>query len=176
MKTGPDDVKVSSEDGEIRGSSSGDPASSVINDAADVDGTHCTLEEGAVECTTEETDVGGVGGEGGGGGGDGPGGGGSGGGDPGDPSGSDGASSPASELGIAFAGWAASAAERATELACIHSDTSSTGASSPHCARTASPAMRYTRVVSGERKREKSTSVSTLRDRGSQRTSASSKT
>ena len=74
VKTGPDDVKVSSEDGEIRGSSSGDPASSVINDAADVDGTHCTLEEGAVECTTEETDVGGVGGEGGGGGGVGAGG------------------------------------------------------------------------------------------------------
>ena len=121
VKTSPDDLKVSREDGDVHGSSSGKPGSSVINDAADVDGTRCTLDAGAVECTTEETDVGEIDGGGGDGGdgGDASGGGGSGSGG-GDPSGSDGgggsepsAPPPASEF-LAFAGWAASATERAT--------------------------------------------------------------
>lgn len=115
VKTGPDDLKVSREDGDVRGSSSGKPGSSVINDAADVDGTHCTLEEGAVECTTEEIgDGGGDGGdksgEGGSGGGSGGGSEGGSGGSPGSPSPSEGSSS---EL-LTFAGWAASrSSERA---------------------------------------------------------------
>ena len=115
VKTGPDDLKVSREDGDVRGSSSGKPGSSVINDAADVDGTHCTLEEGAVECTTEEIgDGGGDGGdksgEGGSGGGSG---GGSEGGSEGGSGGSPGSPSPSSEL-LTFAGWAASrSSERA---------------------------------------------------------------
>ena len=111
VKTGPDDLKVSREDGDVRGSSSGEPGSSVINDAADVDGTHCTLEEGAVECTTEE--IGDGGGDGGDKSGEGGSGGGSGGGSEGGSGGSPGSPSPSSEL-LTFAGWAASrSSERA---------------------------------------------------------------
>ena len=114
VATGGEDLKIesgreieSSRSGNEGSSADASPSASVINDTASVDGPNCVLEDGAVQCTVHV---------GGGDGGD-EGGEGSGGGD-GDDSGDSNNSDNENENGnlLAFAGWAASAADKASQV------------------------------------------------------------